>query len=152
MAVMLGLQLLIGGVLIVVTVMVHALALDQIIRRIEKFIPFAYGRFKTVWKPVIVSGVVLAVFVAHIVEIWIWALFYLAVVNRAELPDLESALYFSTSTFTTVGFGDVHLLHDWRMISSIEAANGFMLFGWSTAFIFEIVAQLYRREAQEIKR
>ena len=83
------------------------------------------------------------VFVAHIVEIWIWAGFYLSL---DEFNSFSDALYFSTSTFTTVGYGDIVLSEKWRLISSFQAANGFILFGWSTAFIFEIMSKLYKDE------
>jgi len=81
----------------------------------------------------------------HILPIRVWAiLFYY--LSPGELPTFESALYFSTSSFTTVGFGDVYLDETWRLLSSFEAANGFILFGWSTAFIFEIISKLYKDE------
>ena len=67
-----------------------------------------------------------------------------------EFDTLEAALYFSTSAFTTLGMGDVVLSDEWRLMGSIEAANGFLLFGWSTAFIFEVMSQLYRKEAEVI--
>ena len=89
------------------------------------------------------AACVLMVFLAHIIEIWVWALFYLGV---EAMPTLEAALYFATSSFTTVGFGDVVLDEKWRLISSFQSANGFILFGWSTAFIFEIMSKLYKDE------
>ena len=84
---------------------------------------------------------VLGVFCAHVIQIWLWAIFYLAV---NALPNLEEALYFSTSAFTTVGFGDLVLDERWRLVSSFQSANGFILFGWSTAFIFEVMSRFYR--------
>jgi len=90
---------------------------------------------------------VLSVFGSHIIQIWIWAVFYYFF---TEINIFEDALYFSTSTYTTVGFGDVVLDEKWRLISSFQSANGFILFGWSTAFIFELMTQLYRNE--QIKR
>lgn len=103
--------------------------------------------FKLLWKAAILTFAVLCVFCAHIVQIWIWALFYLAV---DALPTMEAALYFSTSCFTTVGFGDVVLGEDWRLLSSFQSANGFILFGWSTAFIFEVTSKIYNDEALKI--
>lgn len=88
---------------------------------------------------------VLVVFLSHIVQIWLWALLFLYLEPNI-LHNLETALYFSTSSFTTVGFGDVFLDEEWRLLSSFEAANGFILFGWSTAFIFEIISKLYKDE------
>ncbi len=80
------------------------------------------------------------IFAAHIVEIWIWAIFYFFV---EEIQNWESALYFSTSSFTTVGYGDLVLSEEWRLLESIEAINGMILFGWSTAFIFAGVRRIY---------
>lgn len=64
------------------------------------------------------------------------------------LLNLPDALYFSTVTFTTVGFGDIVLAPSIRMLSAIEAANGFLLFGWTTAFIFELISKIYAYEAK----
>jgi len=139
-------QLFIGTVLICVTVIIHAIFLDVLIRWIGNASNAARLTFKRHWKiPMLVCSV-LGVFVAHIVQIWLWAMFYLWV---NVLPTLEEALYFSTSTFTTVGFGDIVLSENWRLVSSFQSANGFILFGWSTAFIFEIMSRLYEDDSHE---
>ena len=93
--------------------------------------------------------VILVLSFTLIAEIWMWGMFYLII---DVVPDLETALYFSTSSFTTVGYGDVYLDKDWRLISSIESLNGFLLFGWSTAFIFEIVSNVYKKEGHAINK
>lgn len=141
---MFAIQLLIGTLLICATVVIHAITLDFLIGRIESLKNRARLLFKKFWKVPILTFAVLGTFCAHIVQIWIWAIFYMYI---GELPDLEEALYFSTSTFTTVGYGDVLLGKDWRLVSSFQAANGFVLFGWSTAFIFEVMSKLYEGES-----
>ena len=83
---------------------------------------------------------VLWLFLATIVEVWTWALLYLAL---GALGSLEQAVYFSTVTFTTLGFGDITLDETWRLLSSFEAANGLLMFGWSTALIFAAVQWVY---------
>lgn len=55
---------------------------------------------------------------------------------------LEEALYFSTVTLTTLGYGDITLDEQWRLFASLEAANGIILFGWSTALIFAVVQRI----------
>lgn len=132
-----------GAFLISLTVFIHALVLDRITAALAAVWPFVKRRFYHYWKIILMIATVLAVFCAHILEIWAWAGYFLYV---KALPDLEAALYFSTVTFTTVGYGDLTLSQEWRLLGSFEAANGFMLFGWSTAYIFEIVSQLYRGE------
>ena len=83
--------------------------------------------------------VVLGLVGIHTVEIWLYALLYFF---QGALPDFESALYFSTTSFTTIGYGDVVLDRRWRLVSAIEGANGLLLFGWSTAFLFSVTARM----------
>ena len=141
-------QFVIGAILIIVTVIIHALVLDKIMRLLEHYGPRFFKWFKMMWRTYILAFSVLGVFCAHIVQIWIWAMFYIGV---GAFPTLEEALYFSTSTFTTVGFGDVVLGENWRLVSSFQSANGFILFGWSTAFIFEVMSKLYSDDKFQAK-
>lgn len=142
---MLFTQLIIGCFMIALTVIIHAIALDRIVALLERIGPKTFNMFHHFWEIPLMVITVLSIFLTHIVQIWIWAvLFYY--LTPAILPDMEAAIYFSTSSFTTVGFGDVYLEKDWRLLSSFEAANGFILFGWSTAFIFEIISKLYKDE------
>ncbi len=134
---------IVGTFLIALTVVIHAIALDYLMRFLEKAGPSVFQRFRRTWKIPMLIIAVLGNFLAIIFEIWIWTLFYL---GMHILPDLETALYFSTQTFTTVGYGDIHLTTDWRLLSAFQSANGFILFGWSTAFIFEIMSKLYEHE------
>ena len=136
-------QLIIGVVLICITVIIHAVVLDRLIVFIDKYSNSARLRFGRGWKAPMLILAVLGTFAAHIVQIWVWAVFYMQI---GEFSDMESSLYFSTSTFTTVGFGDIVLDKSWRLVSSFQSANGFILFGWSTAFIFEVMNKLYKRE------
>lgn len=52
-------------------------------------------------------------------------------------------LYFSTVTYTTLGFGDVVMEPGWRLLSSFQAANGIIMFGWTTALIVAAVQFVY---------
>ena len=132
-------QISIGAALIVTTVLVHAASLELILKGLVA----VRTEIEVRWRAITFSLVILAVFVAHVIEIWIWAIFYHFGASISEIPNLETALYFSTSSFTTVGFGDLVLSEDWRLLSSFEATNGMILFGWSTAFIFAVVRHVY---------
>jgi voltage-gated potassium channel len=92
-----------------------------------------------------IAGAAAGLFVLHGLEIWLYAGFYLAV---GALPTLESAIYFSTSSYTTVGYGDVVLGSGWRVLGAIESANGIILLGWSTAFFVAIVSRIRWLEAE----
>lgn len=92
-----------------------------------------------VWRQgLAIMGVVMGLFLAHTLEIWLFAAVYMAL---GQFATLEKALYFSTSTFTTVGFGDVVLV-EWRMLAAIESAAGFLMIGWSTAFLVSLTARV----------
>ena len=138
-------QLLIGCFMLALTVTIHAVVLDRLVFVLEKLGPVIFKTFNHVWEIPLMVFTVLVVFLSHIVQIWLWALLFLYLEPNI-LHNLETSLYFSTSSFTTVGFGDVFLDEEWRLLSSFEAANGFILFGWSTAFIFEIISKLYKDE------
>ena len=83
--------------------------------------------------------VVLGLVAVITVEIWLYAILFVAV---GALPDFEAALYFSTTSFTTLGYGDVVLDAKWRLVGAIEGANGLLLFGWSTAFLISVTARM----------
>ena len=82
---------------------------------------------------------IVAIFLIHTVEIWLWAVLYYWL---GEFGSFERALYFSTVTFTTLGYGDITLQENWQLLSGFEAANGIILFGVSTAFVFGTIRKL----------
>jgi voltage-gated potassium channel Kch len=86
-------------------------------------------------------------FLPGVLEAVIWAWTYLAV---GVFENFEPALYFSLVTFTTLGFGDVVLDPSWRVLSAIEAANGTIMFGWTTALIFWFVQRITVRDLPEL--
>lgn len=141
-------ELVIGTIMISLTVGIHALALDRLVFTLKHFAPFSSRVFDRAWKTPVLMVTVLGVFTSHIAQIWLWAGLYLTI---GIFHELESALYFSTTMFTTLGLGDIVLGRDWRLLSVFEAANGFILFGWSTAFIFEIMSALYKEEMIAIR-
>ena len=72
----------------------------------------------------------------HLVEIAVWALFYLW---AGCLPDAESAFYFSGVTYATVGYGDVVLQKPWRMLGPVEGLTGILMCGLSTGLFFAVL-------------
>ena len=88
----------------------------------------------------LVSGVVILMFLASLMEVLVWAVTYLTL---NAIQGFERALYFSMVTFTTLGYGDVVLAEQWRLLSSFEAANGIIMFGWTTAIVIAAVQRLY---------
>ena len=75
---------------------------------------------------------VLGIFALHAVEIWTWALVYAALGATRGFAD---ALDLSTAIFATVGYGDVSVQAFWRLLTALEGIAGFILIGWSTAYL-----------------
>lgn len=88
------------------------------------------------------SGVVLLMAFASVIESMLWAGYYTWV---GALPDFATAAYFSLVTFTSLGYGDVTLDAQWRILSAFEAANGIIMFGWTTAIIVAVVQKRLRQ-------
>ena len=81
----------------------------------------------------------------HLIQAGLWAVVYWL---AHEVPTLETAVYFSLVTYTTIGFGDVVLGPGWRVLAGIEGLTGVLLIGWSTAFVFTIVHRMYEHWKQ----
>ena len=82
---------------------------------------------------------------AHSLGVWIWAATFLML---GTFSALEPALYFSVVSFTALGFGDVVLTPQWRLLSGMSAANGLLIFGLSTAFLVEFLSRLRKAQAR----
>ena len=82
-------------------------------------------------------------FLASIIEVLVWAVTYL-VLNAIQ--GVEKAFYFSMVTFTTLGYGDIVLEERWRLLASFEAANGIIMFGWTTAIVMAVIHHVYFRK------
>jgi len=131
-----------GSVMIILTTVIQGVftitGIEMLRRRVARKV--ARSDLKsTLW----LSYFVLWLFLATILEVWVWAVLYRVI---GAVGSAEEALYFSTTTFTTLGFGDLTLDEEWRLLSSFEGANGLLMFGWSTAMIFAAVQKVYGYE------
>jgi voltage-gated potassium channel Kch len=89
------------------------------------------------------AALVLMMFFASLIEASAWAITYVVI---DAIPNLEEALYFSTVTFTTLGYGDITLNEDWRLLAAFEAANGSIMFGWTTALVVALVHTFFTQK------
>jgi len=124
-------NLLLGTALICLTVVIHTFGLMAVTRAMGMLTDVLRlsGRRSHV---VAMVAAVVGIFAVLTVEVWLWAACYLAL---GVAGDLETALYFSTATFATVGYGDIVAGADWRLLAALEGINGFLLIGWSTAYL-----------------
>jgi voltage-gated potassium channel Kch len=88
------------------------------------------------------SGIMLL----HMIETSTWAVFYY---TRSLFSDFETSLYFSLTSYTTIGYGDVLLPQRWRLLGAIEGISGVLLCGISTAFIFAVMSAMLQFRIQQ---
>lgn len=136
---MFALALLVSAGLVLATVIIQIAGLAILIWmmrwRARRFAGFSY----VLQQLGVILAVVMGLFVMHALQIWLYALAY---VQIASFADFETALYFSTSSFTTVGYGEIFMEPPWRIVSAIQSANGFLLLGWSTVFLISVLSRL----------
>jgi hypothetical protein len=136
-----------GLPLIVVTVVIHAMGLGFISRSAVALCDRKMdGRYPTAWFAAIMSAVILFATFLHAVESAIWALSYQAL---GAQPDYKSAVLFSLGAMTTFG-NAMSLQERWQLMGAIEALNGWLLFGLTTAYLFGTIQKLYQIEVRHV--
>ena len=139
--------LIVGVGVIICTIVIHALALRtvlQLLRRLRRLGLAGMGFWQDV---TIVVGATLIALSAHLLEIGAWALVFALI---GEFPDLASAFYHSAVNYTTLGYGDIVMSASWRLLGALEAADGMLLFGVSTAMIFAVIQRLIQTRLPDL--
>lgn len=121
-----------GTAVISATVLVHTVGLIAV-THLMSFVRTWFRLHKHDFgRTMAIIATVLTLFIVNAAEIWLWALVYLSI---WAINSIESALYLSTTTFATIGYGDVVLSSDWRLLGYLEGISGLLLIGWSTAYL-----------------
>jgi hypothetical protein len=130
-----ALQFLIGGIVSVINIMIHALVTVGAIGIARSAGLRHTGRPRSHLMAVMVATATVLM-LAHTLEIFVWALAYAAV---GAAPAGSDLLYFAFVNYTTLGYGDITPVPAWRLTGPMTAMNGILMFGWSTAVLFEVL-------------
>jgi Ion channel len=126
-------QLFFGGVLSLANIAIHALAMVSVVA--ARLAASARRVAHPVLRLVVIMIAIVSVLMAfHLAEIGVWSVGY-ALLDVT--PQGVDRFYFAFVNYTTLGYGDVVPVADWRLLGPMTAMNGVLLFGWSTAVIFE---------------
>lgn len=127
--------------LIVVTVIFHAYGLGMLKRRVTAILKLASNRdLVDVASMFVVGGTALCATVLHGIEASVWAAAYFLL---DALPDRKIAMLYSLGAMTTFGANGPTLDAQWRLMGSLEALNGWILFGLTTAFLFTVIQDVW---------
>ena len=130
-------QLVLATAMVFTTVLIHLFGLAILMRVLRSHTRIL--RRLILLPSTLLLAATVGIIAIHTVEIWFYALLYL---QLDAFRHFEQALYFSTVTYSTVGYGDVVMPHQWRILGAIEGAVGIIMLGWSTAFIVSLMTQL----------
>ena len=142
------LPLAVGAIAVVGTIIIHALATGATVNivRQETRVGRAGASF---WKNVaIVAVAILVAFAAHLIEIALWAILFMIC---GEFSEFGPAFDHSAVNYTTLGYGNVIMTPSWRLLGPLEAADGMLMFGVSTALIFAVIQRLLRARLPDLR-
>jgi hypothetical protein len=128
-------QILVGAVVSVCNIAIHACVMASVIWAARAVGAIATSR-QSLRMIAVMIATVSFLMAAHLAEVLVWALAY-AVIDAA--PPSSAVVYFAYVNNTTLGYGDVTPVERWNLLGPMTAMNGVLMFGWSTAVIFEVL-------------
>ena len=138
-----GKQLLTALLPMGLTVIWHSAGINVVHRVFRRFgRPILHGPHR-VARTAVVTTVVAVLLITHFLEVALWAAFYSV---SGLVDDVGKAMYFSINAYTTMGEGDILLTDKWRGFGNFESMTGFLMFGWSTAVLADIVQRMHSVE------
>jgi hypothetical protein len=143
------LPMAIGVGAIVCTIFIHALPLSaavNVLRRARRLGHVGANYWNDF---AIVAMTISFTLVAHLIEIALWAVLLEAC---GEFPQFGTAFYHSAGNYTSLGYGDLIMTPAWRLLGPLEAANGMLMFGVSTAMVFAVIQWLIQARFADLRQ
>ncbi len=128
-------QFLVGGGVSLVNITIHALVMTMVVR-VAQTASRKKISHPSLFLITVMIPTVSVLMVTHVIEVIVWSLVY-SMVDAA--PADANLVYCAFVNYTTLGYGDVVPVERWRLLGPMTAMNGVLLFGWSTAVIFEVL-------------
>jgi hypothetical protein len=142
-------QIALGTMLMMLTILVAAIAawvMEWLFQRFRRWLLRPPHRPKLMLVVLVAAFFALGIVTAGV---WIWALAYWFL---GVFDTMEASIYFSLVSFTTLGYGDVLLTHQWRILGGMAAANGLLNFGLVTALLVEALRHLRLSQVAETRQ
>ena len=133
-------QLLVGAAVSACNIGIHALVMMVVVWVAHRVSARDTSR-QSLRLIAVMTATVSVLMAAHVSEVVVWSLAY-AIVDAA--PPGTDLVYFAFVNYTTLGYGDVTPVERWRLLGPMAAMNGVLLFGWSTAVIFDVLRRTVR--------
>ena len=144
-----GIDLLLGSALFALTVVVQVVAVMAMVRFLQR--RDRLGRLdSSFWYGTgALSGAMLIMFAGHLLQVGLWAGLFKWI---GEFEDYKTAFYHSAVNFSSLGYGDIVMSDQWRLLGALEATGGILMFGLSTALGFALINGIFRLSGAKIVR
>jgi len=140
------LPLAVGSIAVAGTIFTHALVVLVTIELVRWRRRLSNAGF---WIDLsIVALAIGAALIAHLVDICLWAALF---VLCGQFSEFGSAYYYSAADYTTLGYGGALVTPAWRMLEPLEAANGMLMFGVSTAIVFAVIQVMVQARFTDLR-
>jgi Ion channel len=133
-------QFLVGAIVSLCNITIHALVMTAVVRVARASSAKKRSRPSLLLITTMIATVSVLM-AAHVVEVFVWSLTYLIV---GAVTAESNLVYFAFVSYATLGYGDVLPVERWQLLGPIAAMNGALLFGWSTAVIFDVLQKTMR--------
>ena len=140
-------QLIIGISTVIATVFIQAITVILVLRYLFSVVSEGRGGGGFFKEATLLSSLMVIIFCGHLVQIGLWAEVFKAC---GEFEDFSSAFYHSMVNFSSLGYGDIVMSEKWRLLGSLEAVNGILMFGISTAVFYAMIRRILRRRIMEM--
>jgi hypothetical protein len=130
------LTLVVAAGVFLVSLVCFAMTTALIVNSVLHLIRTGLGFWASVAIMMIVALITAA---AHLIQIALWAVVFL---TSGEVVSFQQAFYCSAQNYTALGYGDIHLSERWQLLGPLEAVNGLLLFGLSSAIMFAVLSRL----------
>jgi len=139
-------QLLVGTAVSICNITIHSLLMTAVVS-VSRSTSTMRAAHPSLLLTCVMIATALVLMAAHTCEVIVWALAY-RIVDAA--PAGSGLIYFAFVNYTTLGYGDVLPKADWQLLGPMTAMNGVLLFGWSTAVIFQVLSRAMARTAGDM--
>src|ERR1700729_4273765 len=130
------------------TIFIHAMALGATVNFFRRKARLGRAGMRYLIDLTIVVLVMSFAFMAHVIEIAMWALVFMIC---GEFQEFGTAFYHSAVNYSTLGYGDIIMSPSWKLLGPLEAADGSLMFGVSTAMIFAVILRLIQTRFADLR-
>jgi ion channel len=143
-----GRPLIVGAGAVLCTIFIHALALGATVNFFRRETRLGRAGMRYAIDLTIVVLVMSFAFVAHVIEVGVWARLF---VICGEFREFGTAYYHSAVNYTTLGYGDLIMSPSWKLLGPLEAADGSLMFGVSTGMVFAVILRLMKTRFADLR-